>query len=129
MTMHKTIALFGEAQKGAFRKPHRLETLPALVETLGAAPPESRGLELAIRTLYFRWNLIYLRVREEGFSTQDYFEGVWLLQDAVKDVHLLAIAIPGVGSREIINVVGDFCEANQSLLIVTESDFYDYLVA
>ena len=44
--MKQIVALFGEAEKGAYKKPHVVQKLPQLVDALGNPPAESEGLFL-----------------------------------------------------------------------------------
>src|SRR5688572_2866620 len=99
------IALFGEAEKGEYRIPHYCKTLDQLVDSLGHPPPNSRGLFYAVQALLYRHHLIFFRVKEEGFSEQDYFSGVHLLKTQELLPKLAAICIPGVGNNEIIDAV------------------------
>ncbi len=49
MGQFNTLALFGEAEKGTFRTPHLLRSLPQVMESLGNPPPDSRGLFYAVQ--------------------------------------------------------------------------------
>ncbi|ADI39199.1 putative uncharacterized protein [Waddlia chondrophila 2032/99] len=129
MTPLHTLALFGEAEKGTFRKPHLLSSLPQVMESLGNPPPDSRGLFCAVQALLYDYDLIFFRVEEEGFSYQDYFSGLKILEkeDLFDDV--LAVCLPGVGDSEIIDTVIPLCQYYQSIFITSESDLYDYLTS
>lgn len=121
------IALFGESEKGAYRHPYDCESMPQLLEKLGLAPPQSHGIYFAIQALLYKRHVLYFRVREEGFSIDDYFEGFWLL-----DRHLFlrkvdAICLPGVGDREVISSLRELSTTQNSFLITSEADLYDYL--
>ena len=121
------VALFGESEKGAYRHPYDCETVPQLLEKLGLAPPHSRGIHFAIQAILYKRHILYLRVKEEGFSLDDYFEGLWLL-----DRHLLlrkvdAICLPGVGDREFISSLSESQVTKSSFLLTSEADLYDYL--
>ncbi len=120
-------ALFGESEKGDFREPYYLETLHELHEALGLPPDGSAGIHYAVRALLYGNSLLFFRVQEEGFSHQDYFEGLWMLKKTVEGENLLAVGIPGVGSQEVIHAVGEVCEDTSSLILITEDDLYDYL--
>lgn len=78
--MRHTIFLFGEAEKGDFCTPLRCKSLPHLAETFGNPPEESLGILYAVQALMFERDLIYFRVKEEGFSIQDYMQGIHLLK-------------------------------------------------
>lgn len=122
-----TIAIFGEAERGEYRTAYFCQNLVQLDEYFGNPPPESSGLYYAVQALLFKRNLIFFRVPEEGFSTQDYLSGLTLLehQQLIPQVH--AICTPGVGDQEVIEALLPVCALYHSILITNESDFYDYL--
>jgi hypothetical protein len=122
-----TIALFGEAEKGNYKTPYHCRTLNQLIDFFGNPPEESRGLFFAIQALLYHRDLIFFRVKEEGFSLQDYMQGLKILEQTDPNEPVAAICLPGVGSGEIIEVSTSICQKLQSILITTESDFYDYL--
>lgn len=122
-----TIALFGEAERGEYHTAYFCTSLQQLSDYLGNPPDHSRGLDYAVQALHYHHNLIFFRVREEGFSSQDYFHGVHLLKSQTLPNSLAAICIPGVGSNEIIDAMCGLCIIYHSLLITTASDLYDYL--
>lgn len=123
------IALFGEAEKGAFQTAYYCENLYQLVEYLGNPPEESYGLHFAIQALHFGRPILFFRVQEEGFSFEDYLNGTRLLstQNRVQDI--AAIGIPGVGDTEIFQLLEPVRSRYHSILLTTESDLYDYLSA
>ncbi len=125
--MRHTIFLFGEAEKGDFCIPFRCKSLPQLADTFGNPPEESLGLIYAVQALMFDRELIYFRVKEEGFSTSDYMRGLHLLASKEIICNLSAICMPGVGNAEIIEATSPICSLYHSLLITTEKDMYDYL--
>lgn len=122
-----TIALFGEAEKGEFETGYLCHTLEQLVENLGNPPEFSRGLYYAIQTLLYKHDLLFFRVREEGFSFHDYLYGLQLLDKQEVIRNITALYIPGVGDSKIIQCMIPFCYSHHSILITTESDFYDYI--
>ena len=125
--MKQVIALFGEAEKGAFKTPHMLRKLPQLVDFLGNPPGTSEGLFFAVQAILYNRELIYFRVAEEGFSRSDYFLGLKYLEDRekVKTVH--ALCLPGVGDPEILTASESVCQIHKSLLITNQKDLYDFL--
>lgn len=125
--MDYTVALFGEAEKGEYRTAYFCQSLEQLVDYLGHPPPESKGLYYAVQALLYHRNLIFFRVREEGFSEQDYFCGAHLLKKQSLIPDIAAICIPGVGNGEIIEAIVPLCAVYHSILITTEADLYDYL--
>jgi hypothetical protein len=125
--MRPRIFLFGEAEKGDFCIPHLCRSLPQLAETFGNPPEESLGILYAVQAIMYERELIFFRVKEEGFSVPDYMRGLKMLQnkDAFKD--LAAICLPGVGDAGIIEATGPVCSVHRSILITSEKDLYDYL--
>ena len=122
-----TVALFGEAEKGDYRKPSLCKTVSQLLEVFGNPPLHSRGIYYAIQALLYHRSLLFFRVKEEGFSYEDYLLGLRLLQKQTLVTDINAVCLPGVGNSEIIGAMAPICELYHSLLIINESDFYDYL--
>jgi hypothetical protein len=125
--MKHTIFLFGEAEKGDFCTPLLCKSLPQLAETFGNPPEESLGIPYAVQALMFDRELIFFRVKEEGFSISDYMRGIRLLKNKDTFHSLAAICMPGVGDTEIIDATSPICSIYHSLLITTERDLYDFL--
>jgi hypothetical protein len=125
----RTIALFGEAEKGDYKTAYLCRSLEELANSFGNPPVHSRGLDYAVQALLYRCQLLFIRVREEGFSEQDYFAGVHLLkiQEAIPSI--MAICMPGVGNGEIINAVIPICQRYNSILVISEADLYDYITS
>lgn len=96
------------------------------------APQESRGLYFAVQAILYHQNLIFLRVQEEGYSTDDYLIGVSQLkrQKLIPDV--TAICLPGVGTKNTLNLIQDairpIYQFQRSIIIMNESDLYDYIM-
>jgi len=122
-----TIALFGEAEKGQFRTAYLCQSLEELDHYFGNPPPLSKGLFYAVQALLFKRQLIFFRVPEEGYSTQDYLTGLQLLEQQKLISQLDAICIPGVGDQEVMNALEPIFTQYHSILITNEADFYDYL--
>ena len=127
--MRQTVALFGEAERGEFHKPHYCKNLGELERSLGHPPEQSRGLYFAIQALLYNRFLIYYRVPEEGFSSDAYHRGLQMLRKQESDARLAAIGLPGVGDAEVIDASLPLCERHHSLLLFTEADLYDYLTS
>lgn len=123
------VALFGEAEKGEYKTPYHFRSLEQLVDSLGQPPPNTQGLQFAVQTLMYKRELIYFRVREEGFSSNDYLAGLRYLQSAQDPMDLSALCMPGVGDSEIIEATSSICHRHHTLLILTEADLFDYLTA
>ncbi len=122
-----TVFLFGEAEKGDFCTPLLLKSLPQLAETCGNPPAESLGILYAVQALLYERDLIYFRVKEEGFSVSDYMRGLKLLENQNLFHNLSAICMPGVGDAEIIDASCSVCSLHKSFLITSEKDLYDFL--
>lgn len=128
--MKHTIVLFGEAEKGQFRKPHLVGSLSQLVDALGNPPPESEGLFFAVQSLLYEREIIYFRVSDEGFSSPDYFQGFLDLiaqREKFKKIH--ALCLPGVGDAGILDASEPLREMHKSFLITSQKDLYDYLTS
>lgn len=123
--MKTPIALFGEAERGAFRIPLIVSSVAELHSQFGNPPKESHGISMAVQALLFGHPILYLRVREEGFSLDDYFEGLWMMRKRFFE----AVALPGVGSQEVVDAFLVLCDSYHALLFMKEEDFYDYLFA
>lgn len=126
--MRHTIALFGESEKGEFNKAHYCKNLVQLSELLGEPPSQdSKGLYFAIQALLYERDILFFRVREEGFSIQDYLAGLNTLKKRDVFPNVAAICMPGVGNSEIIEASCILCTIYNSFLIFNEEDLYDYL--
>jgi hypothetical protein len=125
----QVIALFGEAEKGAFRTPHVLHELPQVMDRLGNPPEASEGLFFAVQAILYNRQIIYFRVEEEGFSRSDYLDGLHFLHDKEKIKQVHAICMPGVGDGEILEASRCVCELRRGLLITSQKDLYDYLTS
>lgn len=127
--MRQTVALFGEAEKGELASLTFVKSLTQLNETLGHPPCETRGIFFAIQFLLYEHELIYIRVKEEGFSTKNYLRGMKLLSNKKQVSNLTAICLPGVGDARILDACNNVCDLHRSFVITTEQDLYDYLTS
>jgi hypothetical protein len=127
--MAETVALFGEAEKGDFRTAYFFQHVSQLVDHLGNPPEESVGLHYAVQALLMEQQVIFFRVEEEGFSIKDYMLGLKFLEQKHLIADLTAVFLPGVGSMDIIDAVLPICDLYDSVLIMTESDLYDYMTS
>jgi len=125
--MKSTVLLFGAAEKGELGIPLICRSLPQLLQTIGNPPKETLGMHYAIQALLYNQELIFCRVKEEGFSVRDYTKGLTLIRNEYPDFPVKAIFLPGVGNQGIIEATLDVCNLYKSLLVVTEKDLYDYL--
>lgn len=124
-----TLALFGEAEKGSLHQGVFCSTLPQLIDIFGNPPPSTQGLILAIQALLYGSQLIYFRVREEGFSSEDYFEGIEQIGKSEWAPKVHAFGVPGVGDGAIIHAIIPLCVIYHSILITTQADLHDYLTS
>lgn len=125
--MLHTVALFGEAEKGEYRTAYYIETLGQLADSLGHPPDESKGLYYAVQALLYRRGVIFFRVKEEGFSIDDYLLGLNFLQNKDLVPNLSAIGLPGMGNAHVIEASAPVCQMHESILLCNEHDLYDYL--
>ena len=127
--MKPTVFLFSEAEKGDFGKPLICDSLIQLYNTFGSPKEDCQGLHYAVQSLMYNREILFCRVKEEGFSSPDYMRGLSILRKKSWIPQLQAIFIPGVGDSEIIEATTDVCKQYNSLLILTEKDLYDYLMS
>ncbi len=123
------VFLFGEAEKGEYCTPLRLQSLIDLSERFGNPPANSIGIDYAVQTLLYKRDLVFYRVHEEGFCQKDYLHGVKLLYNHGKKMRLSAICMPGVGDLKIIEAIAPICLSLKAVLVLSEKDLYDYLTA
>lgn len=121
------IFLFGEAEKGEFCTPFRLQSVLELSERFGNPPKDSIGVDYAIQSLLYDRELIFFRVREEGFSLEDYMRGVKLLYNHGDKMKISAVCMPGMGDMRIMEEIAPICMKLGIILILSEKDLYDYL--
>ena len=125
-----TIALFGESQKGEFETAYYCQSLAQLSDFLGEPPThESLGLRFAVQALLYDRRVVFFRVREEGFSIEDYLFGLNFLENQDVFPNITGLCLPGVGNHEIIEATTPVCEIHNSILMITERDLYDYLTS
>lgn len=127
--MNYTMVLFGEAERGEYKTAYFCESLDQLDEYFGNPPQQSKGLYYAVQAILFRRQLIFIRVPEEGFSFDDYYFGVKLLEEQKLIPHLDAICVPGLADPQILSALEPVIKHYHSILITTELDFYDYLTS
>ncbi|NDD58945.1 MAG: hypothetical protein EBZ47_06835 [Chlamydiae bacterium] len=127
--MKPAVFLFGEAERGDFCLPLHCKSLPQLADSFGHPPQDSQGIFYAIQSLLYQREIIFFRVREEGFSLADYQKGLKFLKEKNDVLPVSAIYLPGIGDLEIIQETSSLCMKNKSLLVITEKDLYDYLTA
>ncbi|ANH78580.1 hypothetical protein [Candidatus Chlamydia sanziniae] len=124
--MKSTVALFGEAEKGNYDTAYFCRSLVDLYDYLGDVN-NSAGLTLAVKTLMYDYNVMYFRVREEGYCVDSYFFGLHFLNTQTTLKNIIAIALPGVGDQHIIEASRSLCKKYKSLLLFLDCDLYDLL--
>lgn len=122
-----TMILFGAAEKGPLCAPMPITSLENLLDCLGHPPKHSEGLFFAIQSLLHQIDLIFFRVEEEGFSTEDYVRGLRVLKQKPLQVPVVAISMPGVGQKDLLHLATPICHFYRTVLLITEKDLYDYL--
>ncbi|MCP5468916.1 MAG: hypothetical protein H7A36_00215 [Chlamydiales bacterium] len=125
--MDYVVALFGEAEKGRYQTAYHCCELGDLAQHLGEPTEDGRGLNFAIQTLLYQHQVVFFRVQNEGFSTEDYLFGLNFLKKREKFPKISALCLPGVGDRAILDATTPICSLYKSFLIITESDLYDFL--
>lgn len=123
----KVVALFGEAERGDYQAAALCRNLCELLHRCGHPPPGSLGLHFAIQTILYERNLLFFRVREEGFSRDDYFYGFHFLNKAKDNLEVDAVLMPGVGERELLDEAVVLCRDFNTPLIMSVPDLYDFL--
>ena len=90
------------SRRGELCLPLYLTSLEQVLDFLGNPPENSEGIRYAVQALLYNHALIYFRVGEEGFSTEDYIHGLKFLKQRSLQTNLTAIGMPGVGDEELI---------------------------
>ena len=127
--MKYKMALFGETERGQFKTPYKCHSLDQLVDYFGNPPPDTHGIEFAIQALSFKYELIFFRVKQEGYSTDDYLYGIKYLEQRYKESTLDAIGLPGVGDYEILDATINLINRFKTILVISEKDLYDYVTS
>ena len=116
-------------KKGNFQTGYLCSTLAELESRFGNPPAGTRGLYFAIQSLLFHYQLIFFRVEEEGFSLDDYKVGLRALAQSKLIHQVLAIGLPGVGDKSVIEAATPLIRVYHQILITSESDLYDLYTA
>ena len=123
--MKPAVALFGEAEKGSYDTAYYCRCLVDLHHYLGDI--NGRGMTIAIKSLLHDVNVVYFRVKEEGYCIDSYLFGLHFLNTQTTLNNIIAIALPGVGDQHIIEASLSLCQKHKSLLLFSDQDFYDLL--
>ncbi len=125
--MKHLISIFGLAEQGDLYRHIHLKSLQDLLLTLGQPGEGSIAIELAVQALMHERPVLFYRVKEEGFEDEFYLRGLRDLKKQNLKTTLSAIALPGVGSRPVIDEAALICKKESSILIMNQQDLYDYL--
>ncbi|AHK63615.1 hypothetical protein BOKEGFJH_00736 [Chlamydia avium] len=126
--MKFTIALFGEAEKGSYDVAYLCHSAADLYDHLGSSQKITKsGISLAIQALMYNYDVLYFRVREEGYCVDSYFFGLHFLNTQTTLKNIIAMGLPGVGDQYLIEASKSLCQKYKSLLLFFEQDFYDLL--
>lgn len=126
--MKFTIALFGEAEKGSYEVAYLCRSTADLYDHLGASLATAKsGIFLAIQALMYNYNVLYFRVREEGYCVDSYFFGLHFLNTQTTLKNIIAMGLPGVGDQHLIEASKSLCQKYKSFLLLFEQDLYDLL--
>ena len=120
------IAVFGESEKGKFAYPYVCKSLLDLYTTLGSPPKESEGLNKAIQNILLGGEVLFFRVKSEGFSEKEYLNGLRFLEKYTEEKNLDGICLPGVGDELILHTASKVSSLFGCLLILEEKDLFDY---
>jgi hypothetical protein len=127
--LYYTVAVFGETEKGQFKKPYTLYELAELVDMFGNPPTDSEGLYYAVQALHYQRKVIFFRVEEEGFSENDYFFGLKYLESSERVERLDALCLPKTSDPRILKAAHRVFRTQKSILITTQKDLFDYLTS
>lgn len=127
MAGKKNVLIFGESVEGEFQRPFLIKSLPDLATIFGEPTKTGLGIHMAIQSLLFGHNIFFYRVSEEGNNKEQYLQGFKLFEREAFSSSLSAIALPGVGSLEILHAANILSELHKVLIITTEKDLYDLI--
>lgn len=125
--MRNRVFVFGESEKGPFCQPIALANLNAAQGQIGQPPAGTLGVECAVQSLLYGREVLFYRVREEGYARGDYTQGLQYLRSKAKHLKLVGISLPGVGDARIIEPLAELCQSLSAILLLSEADLYDYL--
>ncbi|MDD6309452.1 MAG: hypothetical protein PUA53_00235 [Chlamydia suis] len=125
--MKFTVAVFGEAEKGSFDAGYLCSSLTDLHTNLGHGRDSPSGISLAVRAIMQGYNILFFRVKEEGFFIDSYFFGLHFLSTQSPPTNIIALALPGVGDYNIIEASLALCRRLKSILLFSDQDLYDFL--
>ncbi len=122
--MKPTIVVFGESEKGLYDTAYVCNSVSDLYEHLGDG---KSGISLAIQALMYNYSVIFFKVEEEGYSIDSYFFGLHFLNSQAAINYIVALALPGVGDRYVIEASYSLCRKYHCILLFRNHDLYDLL--
>lgn len=122
----KSIVIFGESTKGEFLNLFPIRTLPDLSTFLGGPTSSGIGIHMAIQSLLFEKEVLFIKVFEEGYDLDHYSLGLKEI-DRNPDLLIDAIALPGAGSNEIVKKASLLAKKKKAFIVLTEKDLYDFM--
>ncbi|MBF5050604.1 Uncharacterized protein CLAVI_000215 [Candidatus Clavichlamydia salmonicola] len=125
--MNAKIIIFGESEKGLFETAYLCHSLWDLSKYLGESPPDSKGIDLAIKSLLYDYDVVYFRVKNEGFSVEQYFRCLHFLENEKILKNVYALSLPGTGDKSILEASRHICNKYKSCLMFNERDLYDFI--
>lgn len=125
--MKFTVAVFGEAEKGSFESAYLCSSLTDLYNNFGHGRDSPSGISLAVQAIMQGYDILFFRVKEEGFFIDSYFFGLHFLNTQTSLTNIIALALPGVGDFNIIEASLALCRKLKSLLLFSDQDLYDFL--
>jgi hypothetical protein len=121
------IVIFGKASNAKPGKFYKIKDLEQLLDKIGMPIDETVGVHLAVQTLLYKYPVLFYPVIEEGTSKKCYDDGMKKLVKSKMANEIIAIVMPGFGSRPVLDQALDLCAEKKCVLILNEEDFYDFL--
>lgn len=121
------VVIFGKTGKAKPGKFYSMTDLEELIEKIGIPLDNTVGTHLAVQTLLYNYPVLYYPVIEEGSSKKCYNSGMKALFKSKQADEVIAIVMPGFGSKPVLDLALDFCSEKKCVLILNEADYYDFL--
>ena len=121
------IVIFGKASSAKPGKFYKVKDLEQLLAKIGMPVDHTIGVHLAVQTLLYKYPVMFYPVLEEGSSKKCYEEGMKKLLKSKLSDEVIAVVMPGFGSKPVVDKALDFCAEKKCVLILNEEDFYDFL--
>jgi hypothetical protein len=121
----RTILIFGESTNGELYKLLYLSSLQDISRALGEPSATGLGVPIAIQAMLSNHLVLFYTLKEEGVNFDHYQLGFKKLEKDLPLLPIEAIAIPGVSSRDILELATPFCNKHKSIILFSEKDLYD----